>query len=257
MHVAILRPQYLRMILAGTKTIESRLTRHPIPPWRRIAVGETIYFKESSGPFCAVARAKEVRFIELHSPTDVQRLAEEFNARIGGEPEYWHLKRYSRYATLVTLEEVCETNQGPRIAPSQGIAWFTLADDEATVLPAGASFEITLSDAALRNSYVIVPRKVHAFPHASYGGKNARDAGKPITLQFPGGTQVQTDLLTNGRFRWRGWRELLESQQAAIPGTLVRFTELAPDRFSVRFVRAGGAAARQAQPIRSRSRSRA
>ena len=257
MHVAILRPPYLRKILAGTKTIESRLTRHPIPPWQGITAGDMIYFKESSGPYRAVARAGEVRFIELHSPAQVQALAEQFNAQIGGAPEYWHLKRLSRYATLVTLDHVQPTHEGPRLAPSQGIAWFTLADHEANVLPEGARFEITLGQAALRNSYVIVPRRMHTFPSACYGGKNRCNAGVPVTLQFPGGRQVQTDLLGNGRFRWRGWRELLEAQQAAVPGVLIRFRELAPDRFSVRFVRATGTPAHQAQPENRNSGSRA
>ena len=50
-HVAILKPNYIRDILAGDKTIESRFTKTNQPPHGRVAVGERLFLKASGGPF--------------------------------------------------------------------------------------------------------------------------------------------------------------------------------------------------------------
>ena len=54
-HVAILMRRYLDLVLAGRKTIESRLTRTSRAPYEQIHAGERIYFKVSAGPFMATA----------------------------------------------------------------------------------------------------------------------------------------------------------------------------------------------------------
>jgi len=49
-HVAILKPGYIQAILAGTKTIESRLTKTAQPPYGKVVTGERLYLKASGGP---------------------------------------------------------------------------------------------------------------------------------------------------------------------------------------------------------------
>jgi hypothetical protein len=237
-HVAILRAEYLSMILDGRKTIESRLTRTPMPPFDRIKSGERIFFKQSSGPYRATAIAGDVRCERLAGPTQVAALQARFNDAICGAADYWHLKRDARFATLVSLQQVQATDQGPRIAPSQGMAWFVLDDAMGEPQSAGAMFSITLSPAMLRNHYVIVPPEVHKFAKACYGGRRKSEAGKAVTLLLPGGVTITSDLTPNGMFRWRGWGQVLRELGADSAGTIVRFTEISPTTFSVRFVRA-------------------
>lgn len=43
LHVAILKPNYIRDILAGTKTVESRLTKTNQPPHGRVETGERLF----------------------------------------------------------------------------------------------------------------------------------------------------------------------------------------------------------------------
>ncbi len=63
-HVAILYKRYIDLILAGRKTVESRLTKGLIEPYGRIEPGDRIWFKVTSGPFMATAIADAVAFHE-------------------------------------------------------------------------------------------------------------------------------------------------------------------------------------------------
>ena len=127
-HVAILLRPYLRLILSGRKTIESRLTRNNLPPYRRIRVGERIYFKASAGPYMASAIAAHVEFHDSLTPAKVERLRARLDQGVCGRPEHWHAKRLARYATFIWLRDVQALTQGPAIAPSHGPAWFVLDD---------------------------------------------------------------------------------------------------------------------------------
>jgi len=138
-HVAIVLPIYADAIAAGRKTVEARLTRNRIAPFGAVAVGDRIYFKESSGPFVLTALAAEVEQVEGLTPRNVLNLRRRFNERVLGSPEYWNAKSTARYATLVTVSEVQEIAFGPdyRSDPAwrPRSAWMTL-HDRACVHPA-------------------------------------------------------------------------------------------------------------------------
>ncbi len=230
-HVAILLKRYIRLILEGRKTIESRLTRTARAPYRAIEPGERIYFKASSGPYMATAVADKVVCYDRLTPVDVEKFRNRFNDRVCGDADYWQWKRDSRYATFVLLREVQAMDVGPRMAPSRGLAWFVLPD---TAGP--AVFDVPLTDGAIRNGYLRIPRKVHAFPQPCYGGATATQAGEPIELLLPDGGTIATDLVGN-MLRWRGWREVYRAHDLQ-PGDAMRFIELSPRRYRAVVVKA-------------------
>lgn len=132
-HVAILWPQYIRLILSGKKTVESRLTITSRPPYRAIKPGDRIYFKASSGPFLATAVAGKVEFHEGLTPDKIDGLRKRHNDAVCGDAEFWERKRDSRYATFITLCDIkpIADFDAPRIKPSRGLAWFVI-DNSAT-----------------------------------------------------------------------------------------------------------------------------
>ena len=205
-HVAILKRPYLRMILNGRKTVESRLTRSALPPFQAIAPGDRIYFKASSGPFMAYAQAREVVFYEDLRPADIVALHQCYNDLVFGEDAYWAFKSEARYGTFVLLEHVLPISVGPRIAPSRGPAWFVLNDEAAATAP--QVITIALTAGAIRNNYLRIPgmrQGGSAFPQACFGSQRPRVLGEMITLELPDGRMIETDLVANGMFRWRGW----------------------------------------------------
>ena len=50
LHLAVLVQPYLDFILDGQKTIESRFSIRPIPPYRRVESGDIVLLKASGGP---------------------------------------------------------------------------------------------------------------------------------------------------------------------------------------------------------------
>ena len=127
-HIAILKKPYLDLIIAGKKTIESRLTKTALPPYRRVGAGDLIYFKQSSGPFRATAVVERVRFYDDLSPGVVDEIRMAFGEVICGDDEYWQMKRNSRYGTLLWLKNVREMDREIAFGKLQGRAWFLLSD---------------------------------------------------------------------------------------------------------------------------------
>ena len=62
-HLAILKPPYLREILAGRKTIECRFGKIGNPPHRKLASSDLIWLKEVAGPVRGVVAVREVRSV--------------------------------------------------------------------------------------------------------------------------------------------------------------------------------------------------
>ena len=227
-HVAILKPPYLDLILAGRKTVESRMTRSPQPPFARIAPGERVYFKQSSGPYRAVARAGHIETFRDPSPAKFAELQQRLRPHVGSDDAYWQAKRDSRFLTFICLEAVEPIDVGPAYPKSAWRAWHVVHDAADPVR------DITLTAGALRNHYVALADVSQAMQQTA------------VTLVLPDGREVETDIYRNARLRWRGWRSYFESHALA-PGDVVRLVRIAPGRYRVAFRRMRDAVQRNPQ----------
>lgn len=221
-HIAILKPIYARAVLAGAKTVESRLTKTAMPPYRAVAAGERIYLKQSGGPFVGMARAQRVQCFEMECAADVDALRAQFEPAVGGDDAYWHGKRDSRYATFVTLHAVEPIDVGPAYTKSMR-AWHVVGDEADPVR------EVVLTGGAVRNGYV------------SLGADMAAEADTPVTLELPDSVVVDTDLARGRMLRWRGWRRYFLAHDVAA-GDRVRFVRIWDRRYRVTFPGAAGEA---------------
>lgn len=244
-HVAILKWPYIRLILDGQKTVESRFTKTARPPYRCVRPGETIYFKASSGPYMAKAVAGRVVSHDNLTPTKVNTLRKQYNRSIRGDDEFWRSKRTSRYATLIQIRDIERITTGPTLPPSHGLAWFVL--DRAAP---PKSFHVMLTAGAIRNGYLRVPKTLYEFPPSVYGGKKVSQSGRPVTLIMPDRIEVRTDICGGSMFRWRGWGGYYRDYQMS-PGDAVRLVQLTPWRFRVDFVECYGGVRITDSPVSS------
>lgn len=230
-HVAIVRQPYDQLLLAGRKTVECRLTDTARPPFGRIVPGERVYLKLSGGPFFAVGEVSRVWLADRLTPADVRKIRERFNDQIHGEAAYWQSKQDARYATLVWLRDVRPTTRRPTYKPRNMVAWYVLPDeadpmrepDAARNGDGGEAFEVTLTEASLRQRYVRVATVIDRFDPQCIGGSTLATRGEPITLALHRGETVRTDI--NGKhrmFRWRGWASWF-TQCGLRPGDRLRF----------------------------------
>ncbi|MFN3168940.1 MAG: hypothetical protein ACE37H_17970 [Phycisphaeraceae bacterium] len=219
-HVAILKPGYIDAILAGHKTVESRLTKTAQPPFGRVSAGERLFLKASGGPFMATAIAGEVSSFGDMLPRDVAALRKRYNKQIAGDKDYWHAKRDSRFATLIELADVEPIAVGPQYKVAYMKAWYVLDERSSPVR------DWAITAGALRNRYACLPS-----PEGSKAKPGAR-----VLLELPDGAVIETELVRGRMLRWRGWAGLYDSAGAR-PGDTLRFIATGPGRYRVRVVK--------------------
>jgi len=230
-HVAILKRPYARAILAGTKTVESRLTRTAMPPWGRIERGQRIYIKVSAGPFVATARAGQVASHQGLTPARVEQLRRRYQPSVGGDHDYWRMKRDSRFAVFIELADVEPIDIGPAFKPIHMRAWHVL-DDAADPIR-----EATLTPGAIRNGYLTVNLDITARdipPGVPTGVPTSVGMPPPFTLILPDQTEIQTGYARGRMLRFRGWRRYFREHRLK-PGDTVRFVHIGGGRYRVRF----------------------
>lgn len=239
-HVAIVSPPYDRFILEGRKRIESRFTRTDRPPFGCVRPGDRLCFKRSGSRFFADAEADRVLLADQLTPQRVDALVAQYNEWICGEAAYWEAKREQvRYATLIWLRNVRPTDRGPRYKPVHMRAWYVLEDDALPEAPSleqsrEPRFEVTLTNAAIRQRSVRVARHLEHLPSACLGGPTRAEAGAPLQLTLADGPTVETDVDSRRRMiRWRGWGAWFE-QCGLRGGDRLQFLELGPRHFLVR-----------------------
>lgn len=112
-HLAVMTGHYLDRLLDGTKTIESRFTRNRVAPFEQVASGDIIFFKPAGGPITAVGLAGAVQHLDLGIVT-LRQVAEQYGAAIApADASFWTDRAASRYATLVTMQDVIPTEAVP------------------------------------------------------------------------------------------------------------------------------------------------
>ena len=124
-HLVVLKRPYLGAILAGRKTVESRFMKTERAPFGKIATGDRLFFKASSGPVCATGRAGKVMDFENLTPKRIERIKRTYNDRIVGSEEYWAEKSGSKCGVLVWLEDV-KAIEPVRIDKKDWRAWVVL-----------------------------------------------------------------------------------------------------------------------------------
>lgn len=215
-HVAILKRPYLKLILSGQKTVESRLTRNPLPPYNMIETGERIFLKASSGPFMATALAGTIEQHSNLTPTELVKLHKSHQISVCGTDEYLQQKLESRYAVYVQLTHVEPIDVGPAY-PKSMRAWHVVDDRLNPIM------DITLTDGAIRNNYLSLP------------DTSAKMRTRDMTLLMPDGKEIATGF-ADGKpmLRWRGWGYYYKKHERR-PGDAVRFIAMRKGYYRVEF----------------------
>jgi hypothetical protein len=220
-HVAVLKRPYIVMVLAGQKTVESRLSKTACAPFGQVVAGERLFIKASGGPFMAMATAARVDTFEGLTPGRVDALRERYEPAVGGDDAYWHGKRSASFATMITLAQAEPMDVGPAFKPAYMKAWYVL-DDAASPLR-----EVTLTGGAIRNNYLVLP------------GVSATRRESGLTLVLPDGASVETGFAKGDMLRWRGWGAWYRAWDAQ-EGDVVRLVALGGGRYRVGFRRGSG-----------------
>lgn len=107
-HLAIFIEPYLKFILDGKKTVESRFSVNRIAPYEKVHKGDIIILKRSSGPVVGLCEVSDVWFYRL-DPKSWKDIKKEFTQSLcAQDPEFWSTRKHASYATLMKVKNVEE-----------------------------------------------------------------------------------------------------------------------------------------------------
>lgn len=108
LHLAVLREPYLRFILEGRKTIETRFAKRPCPPFERVGKGDVILLKRSPGSVVGVCVVEAVWFYRLTSAS-LALIKSKFGPAIcAASSDFWVEREESTVATLMLIGHVAQ-----------------------------------------------------------------------------------------------------------------------------------------------------
>jgi len=106
-HLAIFVEPYLKFILEGRKTVESRFNSHRCAPYQKVQVGDILLLKRSGGPVVGLCEVANVWFYRL-DPESWDTIKYEFAQDLYvQDPSFWEKRQHASYATLMRIQHVC------------------------------------------------------------------------------------------------------------------------------------------------------
>ena len=104
-HLGIVLEPYLKFILNGSKSVESRFSRNGCAPFGRVAPGDIVLLKRSSGPVVGLCSISDVWDYHLDSNT-LEEIKDRFGKAIYPQEGFWEDRRDAAFATLMRIDSV-------------------------------------------------------------------------------------------------------------------------------------------------------
>jgi ASC-1-like (ASCH) protein len=106
LHLAIFREPYLKYILEGRKTVETRFAKRACPPFDKVADGDILVLKRAGGPVLALCTVEKVWFYRLKAGS-LDQIKQKFGEAIcPAVASFWQDRKDAAYATLMLIGHV-------------------------------------------------------------------------------------------------------------------------------------------------------
>lgn len=111
-HLGVFNEPYLTYMLEDKKTIESRFSKKRIAPYNKISKDDIVIVKKSSSNVVAYFTIKDIIFYDL-SITPISEIKAKYSQELCVNDDFWELKKDSKYATLIFIDELIKLNPFP------------------------------------------------------------------------------------------------------------------------------------------------
>lgn len=105
-HLAVMRQPYLDYVLSGEKKVESRFSKVPCAPYKKVKKGDIIVFKETGGPLRAISMIKDVSFFGNIDSSKSMTLLLGHKDELMISDDFIEKKKDSKYVSLMYLDKV-------------------------------------------------------------------------------------------------------------------------------------------------------
>ncbi len=141
-HLAIFTQPFLNLLLDGHKTIETRMSKIKLPPYKVVAVGDHVIMKQSGGPIKGAFEVAKVDTFHAESCLGKQlyeSICDVDGLRIFGHRDVMNIYRdvfekkwcASKYATFMHVKNVQRYDPVIPIKKMNRQAWVVLGDGTA------------------------------------------------------------------------------------------------------------------------------
>ena len=127
-HVAVFVEPFLRYVLDGRKTIESRFGTRRTAPYGLVETGDIVLLKASGGPIVGLCQATRVWYYRLHARA-WREIRERFGPALAvdNEETFMVARQHAAFATLIQLANVREIPRIP-VTKRDRRGWVVLRD---------------------------------------------------------------------------------------------------------------------------------
>lgn len=121
-------------ILDKKKTIESRWSKNKIAPWKKVKIGDTVYFKNSGEAVVARARVGRVKQFENLNLSKIKEILKEYGGdgkiSVGNVRKTLEWIKNKNYCTLVYLRNPVKVKPFTinKTGFGSGCAWLSVED---------------------------------------------------------------------------------------------------------------------------------
>ena len=104
-HLGVFVEPFLRYILDGKKTMETRFSIVRCAPYDRVESGDVVLLKKSGGAVVGICRIRSARFYRLEKDSwdEIKTFARDICAE---DPEFWEQRKKASFATLMRIHNV-------------------------------------------------------------------------------------------------------------------------------------------------------
>jgi hypothetical protein len=105
-HLAVFVEPYLKYVLEGRKTVESRFSRNLCAPYRRVHEGDVVILKRAAGAVVGICLVSSAWFYKL-DPDSWKEIKGEYGASLCADgSKFWQAREKAAYATLMRFSHV-------------------------------------------------------------------------------------------------------------------------------------------------------
>jgi hypothetical protein len=108
LHLAVMTGPYLKLIVEGVKTVESRFHKVRSAPLNTVTAGDLVVFKPAGQPVSHVASVERATYLDL-SHTSLDRVRSAWQERIADSSDsFWTARADARWLSLVEIAWVVD-----------------------------------------------------------------------------------------------------------------------------------------------------
>lgn len=127
-HLAIFREPYLRFVMEGKKTVETRFAKRACPPYRRVTDGDIVLLKRAASDIVGICTVEKVWFYQVDAKT-ISFIRKKFGPAICPvDSSFWDERQGASVATLMLVGNVTSVD-GIEIRKRDRRGWVVFEDD--------------------------------------------------------------------------------------------------------------------------------